>query len=363
MIQKEDRILMIVPTDEMGGAEQLVKQLAINYQLNGKNVCVICLTQKTSKNGWSDYLGEIIYFNTSIVYLGFLFLLFYLYNKKFALVFSSQVYINGFLGLLRKFRWYTPTKLIVRESTSVFLRFTGFRLATYKLLYKIGYRNTDLIICQTELMKSQLLSNFKNLNFNKVLVINNPINLDDIKSKSLLNFENGEMSTNTLVALGRMIPAKGFDLLIQSFYNISIKKPELKLLILGDGPERKNLNDLIIKFKLQDKVEMPGYSKNPFPYLKHAKLCVVSSLIEGFPNILLQMMALNTKIVCTKCAGGIDEIKGITTVETNSVTSLSKSILEALEKESNSETRRIFDEYLDNKSLNNFIISMEKGSC
>lgn len=354
-----DEILFIVPTDEIGGAEQMVKQLALNYNSKGKVVTVVCLTQKTVKNGWGDYPGKIKYINSSNIFIGYILLVFYLFNKKFDLAFSSQVYINGLLGFLRKFRWSTFRRLIVRESTSVFLRFKGFRLWTYNILYKVGYKETDLIICQTELMKEQLISNFTALKSHKVKVIDNPINLEDITSKSNLKLENGAIGDNTIVALGRMIPAKGFDILIASFNNMLKTNPELKLLILGDGSERAKLNTIIDKFHLEEKVIMPGYSQNPFPYLKRAKVCVVSSLIEGFPNILLQMMALNNNVVSTKCAGGIQEIKGVNISEVNDVDSLSDAISIALKDDDSEKNRQLFDQYLNERSVNNFILKME----
>lgn len=352
-------LLFIVPTDEMGGAEQIIKQLAIHYQLAQKEVQVICLTRRSTKNGWKDFKGKIRYFKTSNVFVGFMLLSLYTFNKKFHLVFSSQVYINGLLGFLRSLRWYKTSKLIVRESTTIFLRFKGWRLWTYKLFYKIGYHNSDLIICQTELMQQQLITHVPSLKTNNIQVLQNPISLIDITNKAELTADFGNIEGEFIVGLGRMVSAKGFDILIHSFNQISEQYPNLKLLILGDGPERGLLENLVNQYKLTEKVLMPGYSFNPFPYLKAASVGVVSSRIEGYPNILLQMMALNNNIVCTNCAGGVEEIKGIGLCDTNDIESLTNALLAALSTSETNKNRPLFDAYLSKSSIDTFIAKME----
>lgn len=353
------RVLFIVPTDEMGGAENILKQLAIYYHYHGAKVIVICLTKMSKKLGWSDYEGEIEYVQSSNMFMGYLLLIAYLRNKYFDMAFSSQVYINGLLGFLRKMRWMKLENLVVRESTSVFLRFNGFRLSTYSFMYRLGYRQADLIICQTELMKEQLLSNLFFLNENKVKVIFNPIDLDNIKLKANDKTDYGPIDDSTIVALGRMIPTKGFDILITSFNHVLKSNKDVKLLILGEGSERSKLNAIIKEFRLEDKVFMPGYFNNPFPYIKNARVCVVSSVTEGFPNILLQMIALNDNVVSTKCAGGIQEMQGIYTAEVNNVKSLSEAILLALTGCYSDRNRYFNDRYLCERAVNKYVEKIE----
>jgi glycosyltransferase involved in cell wall biosynthesis len=352
-------LLFIVPTDEMGGAEQITKQLAIKYQTIQADVQVICLTKASSKNGWGDYNGRIHYFKTANVFVGFLYLSFYIFSKKFDLVFSSQVYVNGLLGFLRSLRLYRTSRLVVRESTTIFLRFSGFKLWTYKLCYKIGYSNSDLIVCQTNLMQRQLIENVSSLKYNNIRVLQNPINLADIIRKSGLDNEFGKIEGRFLVSLGRMVEAKGFDILIHSFNRLIKQFPDMKLLILGDGSEREQLRALVDKYKLSERILMPGYAFNPFPYLKAAEVCVISSRIEGYPNILLEMMSLNDKVVCTKCAGGIEEIEGVNVCETNSIDGLYSSIIDAIKNSDADENRLLFDVYLKERSVENFISKME----
>ena len=127
-----------------------------------------------------------------------------------------------------------------------------------------------------------------------------------------------------ICAAGRLIPIKGFSLLINAFKPIVEKRKDLKLVILGEGPERDNLQKQIHQLGLEGSVILMGHVANPYVYFKYAKVCVVSSIEEGFPNTLLQMIALNTLVVSTLCAGGIAEIPSILKEGTGNIYALQR---------------------------------------
>mgnify|MGYP001292883898 FL=1 len=126
------------------------------------------------------------------------------------------------------------------------------------------------------------------------------------------------------------------------------------MVILGEGPLRSHLETKIRDLNLADKVLLPGRVSNVLAYFNLAKVCVVSSRVEGSPNVLLEMMSQNTKVVSTKCAGGIEDIKGLFLANINSEYSLSISIDNALRIDSN-ENRYLFDKDLDSRSIDKFI--------
>jgi len=119
------------------------------------------------------------------------------------------------------------------------------------------------------------------------------------------------------------------------------------------------LSDLIIKLKLESSVFLPGFVQNVYPFFKYAKVCVVSSRIEGFPNVLLQMMSQNNNVVATKCAGGIAEINGLFLAETNSIESLELAINSCLAAD-NSVNEKAFKQNLEERSIDNCIKRIEK---
>jgi N-acetylgalactosamine-N,N'-diacetylbacillosaminyl-diphospho-undecaprenol 4-alpha-N-acetylgalactosaminyltransferase len=100
---------------------------------------------------------------------------------------------------------------------------------------------------------------------------------------------------------------KGFDILIKSFAKTNLRK-RVKLVILGEGEERKNLEKLIDKYDLKSQVLLFGKVDNPFIYMKYAKFFILSSRYEGFGNALLEALACRTPVIATNCETGSSEI-------------------------------------------------------
>jgi glycosyltransferase involved in cell wall biosynthesis len=130
------------------------------------------------------------------------------------------------------------------------------------------------------------------------------------------------------------------------------------LVILGDGAQKLRLTNQVNQLGLEGEVYLHGFVDNVYPYFKYAKLCVVSSRVEGFPNVLLQMMSQNNKVVSTKCAGGIEDIKGVFIAETDNVGSLETAIKLCLEADT-SVNDYIFQQYLKDRSIDNFSLKIE----
>jgi glycosyltransferase involved in cell wall biosynthesis len=112
----------------------------------------------------------------------------------------------------------------------------------------------------------------------------------------------------TLIAVGRLAPQKGFDILVRALYQLHLSGHRCRLVILGDGPERANLTSLIAQLALQEFVEMPGFVANPYAIMRRADVFVLASRYEGLPLTLLEARALRMPIVATDCMAGPREI-------------------------------------------------------
>lgn len=274
------------------------------------------------------------------------------YRRDF-IIMSTHPYLNACLGFLKR-TGYLKSQLIVRECTSVFTRFAGFKKLSYKLAYQLGYPGVNLVVCQTSLMRYQFLQHVNFVPDHKVIVQENPVNLQQILTKAGSALNDTDTDTDFICAAGRLIPEKGFSVLIYAFSCIEEQHPDLKLLILGEGPERAELTKLIETLGLTTRVILKGRMDNPIPYFKKAKVCVVSSIKEGFPNVLLEMMTMNQSVVATLCAGGIENIPGILTTKVNSVNELALTIEKALNKDVCNEGE-ITQQYLHNRTPEKFI--------
>jgi glycosyltransferase involved in cell wall biosynthesis len=110
-----------------------------------------------------------------------------------------------------------------------------------------------------------------------------------------------------VLGIGRLSKEKDFSTLINAFAIVQKQYP-LELIILGQGPELSNLQLLVKKLNLVDKVAFLGFVNNPYPYMAKAKMLVMTSVLEGFGNVLVEGMIVGTPVVSTDCESGPSEI-------------------------------------------------------
>lgn len=108
-----------------------------------------------------------------------------------------------------------------------------------------------------------------------------------------------------VVGCGRLVKQKGFDCLIQAF---SLLPNPVRLVLLGDGPERARLESLAERHALADRVAFLGLVDNPFKYMAKADLFVLSSLWEGLGMVIIEAMACGVPVVATDCPSGPAEV-------------------------------------------------------
>lgn len=363
-------VLVFIPNDSRaGGSDEVLFQIAKHYAEKGANVYVLFLTRMRFGD-WSELekLPNVhFYHNNSGRELGgvipSLRNVFRLQHINFDYVYASNPHTISFLGILKITGVIKTKHFVGREMTSVFLRFSGRRLWPFRIHHSLGYRALDCLVCQSEEMKQQFIKGTPSIaKLVHPTVVPNPVNRREMDERSnqgqdfTVSFEN-----QTIVSAGRFITEKGFDLLIEAYDKL--RKDEhygdVQLLILGDGTERETLEKIVNDKGLEGKVLMPGMSKNVYPYFKRATACVVSSRIEGFPNVLLQMMSQCNRVVSTTCAGGVDQIEGLITCQPDSSEALYHAIKQSFEMKDSSKNRELFDQELQSRNIDNFVAKIE----
>jgi glycosyltransferase involved in cell wall biosynthesis len=345
------KLLFVSITDKANGAENILLQAA---RASNANLLFLKKVDCGGLNIPGDLHAE--YVGTGSISGGFFRLIRSLrHYRTDYIIFSTHPYLNAYLGFLKRIG-YLRSKLIVRECSSVLTRYSGLKKWSYKLAYRIGYPGVNLVVCQTCNMRDTFVQHLPYIDEQRVIIQKNPIDIEQNLIKGEASLSIADATAEFICAAGRLIPEKGFDILIMAFDEIKASRPNLRLFIFGEGPEQASLDKLISELKLEDRVILKGWVANPMPYFKRAKACVVSSIKEGFPNVLLQMMILNPVVISTNCAGGIDEIPGIYLAEADNVNSLTNTINTALC--TNNPNKDLIMRYVEDRTPEIFIKSI-----
>ncbi len=215
----------------------------------------------------------------------------------------------------------TKTVISIRQDFLQNFELGKFYKNFYLLVYKSLYKKADKLITVSKKVENDLIKIF-NIPSQKVKTIYNPIEVEEIKKKALEDLGKYEFIKDFpyLITVGRLAKAKGHWYLIRIFKELKKKYKDLKLLILGEGELKKYLVELSEnlglktyvwdRYKLNETYDVYflGFQKNPYRFIKYSMLFILSSVREGFPNVLVETLAVGKAIVSTDCRTGPREI-------------------------------------------------------
>jgi GalNAc-alpha-(1->4)-GalNAc-alpha-(1->3)-diNAcBac-PP-undecaprenol alpha-1,4-N-acetyl-D-galactosaminyltransferase len=111
-----------------------------------------------------------------------------------------------------------------------------------------------------------------------------------------------------VLSIGRLVPQKGFDVLLRSFARVHEAFPAWRLAIVGEGPQGEALQSLVRELRIAEKVELFGRSPDIERWYARASIVAQASRFEGFPNVLLEAMGMGAAVVATDCRSGPREL-------------------------------------------------------
>ena len=235
----------------------------------------------------------------------------YISDFKPALILSTPMTANIAVIKAIEFSDYKPV-VILREASTLSEEKVHSKSKSFKKIaahVNDSYSIADRIVCVSVGVKEDLVRNY-GIDENKCIVIRNPIDCESLIAKSKLIDGVSDVydrSIPYIFSMGRLEEQKDFKTLIKAF-NLCHKRIPHNLLILGEGTQRDELQSLIKELNIQNRVFMPGFVKNPYPYLSSCDLFVLSSRWEGLANVLREAIVFNKKIVATDCPSGTKEI-------------------------------------------------------
>ena len=171
------------------------------------------------------------------------------------------------------------------------------------------YPKADRIIAVSNGIKEIIVSDYK-LDARRIAVIPNPV---DIASVAELSKKELSMAlpSDYLLHVGRLsVKAKAHDILLNAFKKLHSGHPNLKLVLVGDGPDKRQIQVMVNDMDLAESVIPAGWQDNVYPFMAGAKVLILCSRYEGWPNVLVEAMACGCPVIATDCQTGPREILG-----------------------------------------------------
>ena len=287
----------------------------------------------------------------------------YLQQERPAVLFSALDILSAALWA----RWGTnvSTRIVMCVQTYLSEQFRNHQGQTLgKLRSRMVrwlYPKCDAIVAAS-LGTAKDVAELTGLPLERIQVIYNPVVTPEVfqKSQEPLEhtwFEPG--SPPVILGIGRLVSQKDFFTLITAFASVREVRPA-RLIILGGGEQRLELEALIHRLGLEQDVDLPGFVENPYRFLSRVDLFVLSSRFEGFGNVVAEALACGAPVVSTDCPSGPSEIleggKYGTLIPINNPEAMAIAILDALAAEIDRdalrqrslefERDRIVDQYL-----------------
>jgi glycosyltransferase involved in cell wall biosynthesis len=204
------------------------------------------------------------------------------------------------------------TRIVVRLGTNLAASLEGrstLRRWTRYLPMRVSYGMADRVIAVSEGVAEDTAA-ITGLPRSRIAVVRNPVVTPRLAAMAKETVDHpwlraGEVPV--ILGAGRLTRQKDFPTLLRAFARARREQP-CRLIVLGEGPDRAEIERLVRELGLDDDVSLPGYTGNPYAYMARAGLFVLSSRWEGSPNVLTEALAVGTPVVSTDCPSGPREI-------------------------------------------------------
>lgn len=305
MARPSSDIAFIINSLEGGGAERVMcKLLTImqaDFSRSGVRVHLIILDELPEQQQVPPYVNKITLDSRGSLYKGYDALKTVLAEIRPAICVSFLTRANMLnISLARK----SVHQAVISERVNTSRHFSGgLKDIISKALVRVSYPFADLVIAVSDGVRADLIRNY-GVRAGRIQTVYNPYDITEMSAQA------AEAVTDLprqpyIIGTGRLVRNKNFNLLLQAVAASSIKHD---IVILGQGEERSALISRAQSLGLGERLHLPGYRANPYPFIKHADFFVSTSNAEGFPNAIAEAMCLGKPVVATNCESGPAEI-------------------------------------------------------
>lgn len=304
------KLCIVAPNFSGGGAERVAVNLANHYSGQGYDVSLLVF------NGVGPYLNQVrksvrlIDLKVSRTRYVLLKLIKALRQEKpthiLSIIRVSNIMVGAALFCSKRAR------VVFREANTMegvisLPKLQGF---AYKLMMRLFYLRANCIIANSNGTKKDLICNYIT-GKEKINVIANPVLPADyniLAGGSVDNQWLNDPEIKVVLTVGRLHAQKNHKLLIEAFSIVAKEIKNARLIIIGEGNERKKIKEHRDAFMLNELVDIISFQKNPYPYYKNADVFVLTSDWEGFGNVIVEALSCGTPVISTDCPGGPSSI-------------------------------------------------------
>lgn len=304
-------IALFLPSLGGGGAERVMVILANGLAANGFDVDLVVVNAQGPFLTDIESLVRVVDLKASRVIFSLLALMRYLRKARPVVMLSALNHANVIALWACKIA-NIETRVVVSEHNTLSIEQAMAGIDRRRLmpwLMRITYPSAAGVVAVSSGVADDL-ARIIDLPREHIKVVYNPVvteRLDELSRHPVEHpwFAVGEPPV--ILSVGRLTVQKDFSTLIKAFAMLR-KERIARLVILGEGELRGELQGLISQLKISDDVALPGFVDNPYSWMRSSSLFVLSSVWEGFGNVLVEAMACGVPVVSTDCPSGPAEI-------------------------------------------------------
>jgi len=304
-------IALLTSHMEGGGAQRAVAKLAAGIATKGHDVDLVLAQAR------GPFLAEIppevrvVDLHASRLADAAMPLVRYLRRVRPSVLFSALDYVNVVAVLARALS-FSGTRLVVSErnhlSTAV-AHTVNRSTRMMPWLVRYSYPHADAVVAVSQGVADDLVATC-GLRPALVHVLHNPVVTPELLRMRAQPVEHPWLRDKTVpvvLSVGRLVPQKDHATLLDAFAEVRRHRP-VRLVVLGEGPQRPHLEEQVRQLEISDDVSMPGFCANPYPAMAATDAFVLSSRFEGSPGALVEAMSSGVPVVATDCPSGPREL-------------------------------------------------------
>ena len=297
-IKSKIKIIFILPSLVAGGAERVISFVAQSVDKD-KFEPILLIAGFEKDTAYDVNNVNVVYLDKPRILSALPSIIKYIDKQKPSIVVSSISHVNTAMSMISPL--FKKTKFIGREATVLSKRKNEKKSRKWSPAYFLpnGFKNLDMLICQSQDMAEDMISNFE-VPKDKVCVINNPIsNLPPVKQN---NFES---DIKKFITVGRLTEVKGHIRILEMLSQLNTP---FKYTIVGDGILKDKIFEKAKTLGISDKITHVPFTNKVNDYIAKNDMFLQGSYVEGFPNALLESCVVGTPVIAFDVPGGTKEI-------------------------------------------------------